>query len=75
MTFGSNQFTVPSDVTTTGLEITSYDANNVTDLYGNTLTSSDSVDNKNKLGETSAITIDTQAPTSTVTGVELNGSE
>ena len=71
-TYGANKFTVPADVSTTSLEITSYNANDVTDLYGNTLTSSDSIDNKNKLSETSSITIDTQAPTSTVTGVQLN---
>jgi len=66
-------YTVPQNVSTADLSISSFDAGTVTDVYGNAMTSTTIPAGQN-LSNNSAIVIDTQAPTATVTSAAYNVS-
>ena len=66
-------YTVPQNVSTADLSISSFDAGTVTDVFGNAMTSTTIPAGQN-LSNNSAIVIDTQAPTATVTSAAYDVS-
>ena len=66
-------YTVPANVSTTDLAISSFTAGSVTDVYGNAMTSTTIPAGEN-LSNNAALVIDTQAPTATITKAGYNGS-
>ena len=69
----TGSYTVPSNVSTADLAISSFTAGTVTDIYGNDMTST-TVPAGENLSNNSALVIDTQAPTATVTKAAYNAS-
>ena len=64
----SGTYTIGSNDSASDLAISSFVAGSVTDIYGNTMTSTTIPSGKN-LSDNAAIVIDTTAPTSTITSV------
>ena len=69
----TGSYTVPSNVSTADLAISSFTAGTVTDIYGNDMTST-TVPAGENLSNNSALVIDTQAPTATVTKAAYDAS-
>ena len=70
----SGSYTVSAGDSSDDLTLSSFEvASAISDLYGNTLTSTAIPTNQN-LADTSAIVVDTTAPTSTITGVEYDST-
>ncbi|MDA7592131.1 VCBS domain-containing protein [Rhodobacteraceae bacterium] len=70
----SGTYTVSSGDSSDDLAVSSISvASSISDLYGNTLTNT-SLPTDGNLSDTSAIVVDTTAPTSTITGVEYDSA-
>ncbi len=70
----SGSYTVAAGDSSNDLSVTSFEVSSaISDLYGNTLTSTSLPAGQN-LADTSALVVDTTAPTSTITGVEYDSS-
>ena len=72
----TGSYNIPSNVTTADLTVSSYELASgqaVTDVYGNTMTST-SLPTGQNLGDNAAISIDTTAPTSTVESASYDGA-
>ena len=67
----SGTYTIGANDSSTDLAISSFVAGTVTDLYGNTMTST-TIPSGENLSDNQAIVIDTTAPTSTVTSAAYN---
>lgn len=66
-------YTVPSNVATADLSVTSFTVGNVQDIYGNAMNTVEVPTGQN-LSNNASIEIDTTAPTSTIASAEYNGS-
>ena len=69
----SGTYTVPENVTTTGMKVSSFSQGTVTDIYGNTMTSI-TIPSGQNLSNNSTIAIDTTIPTTTITGLSYNNT-
>ena len=66
-------YTVPANVTTTGMKVSSFSQGTVTDVYGNTMTSI-TIPSGQNLSNNADIQIDTTIPTTTITGLSYNNA-
>ncbi len=72
----TGKYPIPANVTTADLTVSSFELASgqaVTDVYGNTMTST-SLPTGQNLGDNAAISIDTTAPTSTVSSAAYDGT-
>ena len=70
----SGSYTVAAGDSSADLSVSSFEVSSaISDLYGNTLTSTTLPSGQN-LSDTSALLVDTTAPTSTITGVEYDST-
>ena len=72
----TGKYTIPANVTTADLTVSSFELASgqaVTDVYGNTMTST-SLPTGQNLGDNAAISIDTTPPTSTVSSAAYDGT-